>query len=357
MKSVSQTRAVMARSASLTVGLVLAIFVCALMPGPAFASTPATTLGVRVTVSLELGAGTRTGYTLNSAGATTASLDVPFETAQSASATRRYRLDGNTYYLLSWGPLAGYWVRPSADIRLIQPTTWKVLVLVYRQTNLDFVDPSGKSRHLSATMSPSTESMMVGAVKTMPKLTRQWSSGLAAQAMTVVRPATTLTKLTALGGGAYWLAPEDIAADVALYAPPWSYDSIMVIWQPWDTEDSVSSVGWGLAWPASQASNGSAYATVTVPQAGNNSWVTGLTYPGEPFMHEWLHGVIDYYASHGSSTPALHADATYGYVAQGGSWSRWYGDLMQQHIADPLNGGVVGISYLDWRSGTAVSRH
>ena len=73
-------------------------------------------------------------------------------------------------------------------------------------------------------------------------------------------------------------------------------------------------------------------------------------------MHEWLHGVIDYYASHGSDTPALHDEATYGYVEQGGTWSRWYGDLMQQHAGDPGNGGQVGISYLDWRSGTAISR-
>lgn len=355
MKLVSQLRAVMARSATLAAGLVLAIFVCALMPNPTAAKTPSATLGVPVAVSLEISAGKRIGYTLNSAGKKTASLSVSFETPEAASATRRYRRNGNTYYLLSWGRLAGHWVRPSADIRLIQATTWKVLVMVYRQTNLEFVDASGKERHLGATMSAATESVMVGAVKTMPKLTRQWSSGVAAQQMTVVRPTTTLTRLTALGGGAYWLAPEDIAADIALYAPASSYDSIMVIWQPWDADDHVPSVGWGLAWPASPASNGSSYSTITVPPAGNNSWITGRTYPGEPFMHEWLHGVIDHYASHGSDTPALHADATYGYVAQGGTWSRWYGDLMQGHVKDPSSGGYLGLSYLDWRSGTAIS--
>lgn len=66
--------------------------------------------------------------------------------------------------------------------------------------------------------------------------------------------------------------------------------------------------------------------------------------------------LLDYYASNGSDTPALHDGAKYGYVGQGGTWSGWYGDLMKQHAGDPHNGGHVGISYLDWRSGTTISR-
>src|SRR5687768_5424986 len=106
MKFVSQMRAVMARSATLAAGLVLAIFVCALMPSPTAAATPGANLGVRVAVSFELSAGKRIAYTLNSDGKKTASRIVSFETPEAASATRRYRQDGNTYYLLSWGPLA-----------------------------------------------------------------------------------------------------------------------------------------------------------------------------------------------------------------------------------------------------------
>lgn len=390
MMPVRQPRALAARSVSLALGLMLASFVSALVPSPTAARTPVATaptsvtpfpsssvgsaaagqanlvsrvrkganatLGVSVAMSLELNAGIRIGYTLNSAGKATASRSVSFAASEAASATRRYRHNGQTYYLLSWGPLAGYWVRSGTGVRLIKATTWKVLVLVYRQTNLEFVDASGQTRHLGATMSAATESLMVGAVESMPKLVSQWSSGIAAQQMTVVRPMAPVTRLTALGGGAYWLAPEDIAADIAAYAPARSYDSIMVIWQPWDADDYVSSVGWGLAWPAGPASNGSSYATLTVPPVGCNVWVSTQPHPGEPFVHEWLHGVIDYYAAHGSDTPALHDDAQYGYTDQGGTWSRWYGDLMQRHVVDPRNGGDVGIGYLDWRSGTNISR-
>jgi len=391
MNFACKPRALTARPVSLTTGLVVAVFVCALLPNPTAASSPvaatptsvtsfpspdapsgltadqavqgsrtqtaaSSTLGVPVAASLELSAGTRIGYLLNSTGKRTASRSVLLEAPEAASATRRYRRNGNTYYLLSWGPLAGHWVRKAAGSRLIRATAWKVLVMVYRQTNLEFVDASGQRRHLGATMSAATEKLMVGAVKSMPKLTRQWSSGVVAQQMTVVRPGTPLSRLTALGGGAYWLAPEDIAADIAVYAPASSYDSIMVIWQPWDAEDYVSSWGWGLAFPAGPASNGSAYSTVTVPPRGNSSWISGKPHQGEPFMHEWLHGVIDHHASNGSDTPDLHADARYGYVEQDGTWSRWYGDLMKQHVPDPLNGAHVGISYIDWRSGTITSR-
>ena len=73
MKFVSQMRAVMARSATLAAGLVLAIFVCALMPSPTAAATPGANLGVRVAVSFELSAGKRIAYTLNSDGKKTAS--------------------------------------------------------------------------------------------------------------------------------------------------------------------------------------------------------------------------------------------------------------------------------------------
>jgi len=42
--------------------------------------------------------------------------------------------------------------------------------------------------------------------------------------------------------------------------------------------------------------------------------------------------------------------------AQGGTWSAWYGDLMKQHVKDPSSGSLVGISYLEWQSGTPI-RH
>ncbi len=389
MKLTRRVRVLNVRTLPLTTGLVIGLLTCALLPLTTAAHTPvsatptsatsspspqapsgatvdqtvstgapagaAVTLGVPVVASLELRAGKRIGYVFNSDGQRTGSRSVSLITAEADSATRRFRTSGVTYYLLSWGPLAGYWVRLAPGISLIRPTAWNVLVMVYRQTNLDVIDASGQNRHLGATMSAKNEALMVGAVKTMPSLVREWSSAVVAQKMTVVYPAAALSRLTSLGGGAYWLAPGDIGSDLAMYAPQGSYDSIIVIWQPWDADDSVPSYGWGLAYPAGPSSNGSNYATVTVPPSGSSWWITSQVHRGEPFMHEWLHGVIDYHAARTAGVPALHDNATYDYADQGGTFSRWYGDLMKQHVPDLQSNAFVGINYLAWRSGTPTT--
>ena len=389
MKLTRRVRVLNVRSLPLTTGLLIGLLTCALLPLSTAAHTPvsatptsatsfpspqarsgatadqsvnadaqagaAATLGNPITASLELRAGKRIGYTFNSAGKQTATRSVTLNASEADSATRRYRNGGHTYYLLSWGPLAGYWVRLATGVALIPATTWTVLVMVYRQTNLDVVDASGQNRHLGATMSAKNEALMVGAVKTMPSLVREWSSAVVAQKMTVVYPAAALSRLTSLGGGAYWLAPGDIGSDLAMYAPQGSYDSIIVIWQPWDANDYVPSYGWGLAYPAGPSSNGSNYATVTVPPSGSSWWITSQAHRGEPFMHEWLHGVIDYHAARTAGVPALHDNATYDYADQGGTFSRWYGDLMKQHVPDQQSNAFMGINYLAWRSGTTTT--
>ncbi|MEX2546374.1 MAG: hypothetical protein WD830_01135 [Chloroflexota bacterium] len=115
------------------------------------------TLGEPVAATVELLTGRRTGYLFNASGKQTASKTVSVKVVQAASATRRLRRGASTYYLLNWGPLAGYWVQLSSAVRLVAPTTWKTLVLVYRQTNLDFINGLGEVRHLQATMTPDTE--------------------------------------------------------------------------------------------------------------------------------------------------------------------------------------------------------
>ncbi len=62
--------------------------------------------------------------------------------------------------------------------------------------------------------------------------------------------------------------------------------------------------------------------------------------------------MIDYHTAHGAQIPDLHGNDTYGYVDEGGSWRRWYSDLMQQHLRDPLSGAWVGINYRVWKAGT-----
>ena len=322
----------------------------------AYSSTSAgASLGAPVVASLELQAGRQTGYLFNASGRQLSSRVVSLKAAEADSTTRRYLKNGATYYLLSWGPLSGYWVRLSNKVTVVAPTRWKVLVMVYRKTNLDFIDAAGVTRHLEATMAASHERLMVDSIKTMPGLVKQLSSAIATQQLTVVRLDTPISSVTPLGGGASWLAPENIAADLAAYAPPGAFDSVVVMWQPWDEGDQMPSAGWGLAFPPGPSANGAAFATVTVPPPGYEWWLTSVPHPGEVFVHEWLHGVIDYYVAHGASTPALHGNVAFDYRAESGSWSRWYGDLMRQRVLDKGNGALVGISYTVWRTGTPRS--
>lgn len=308
-------------------------------------------LGEPISATVELLAGKRTGYLFNSSGNQIATKSVTLKVAEADSASRRLRKGTDTYYLLSWGPLSGYWVRVNANVRFVQPTSWKVLVLVYRQTNLDYVTASGEERHLEATMSPAMEALVLKTVPT-PKLVASWSSGLAAQSQTVVHPTRPLTSLSPLGDGAYWVGPGDVAAELDLYAPSGSYDSVLVLWQPWDADDQVASWGWGLGLSPGPHSNGAAYATITVPPSDRSWWVTTMEYPGEVYLHEWLHGVIDYHHAHGAQVADLHNNAYFDYSDDDGSWRRWYSDLMQRHVPDPISGAADGIGYRVWQAGT-----
>ena len=308
-------------------------------------------LGEPRAATVELLAGERTGYLFNSSGEQIATKSVTFKAAEADSASRRLRKGNATYRLLTWGPLAGYWVRLNASIRLVPPTSWKVLVLVYRQTSLDFVGAGGETRHLEATMSPSMEALVLKTVPT-PSLVANWSSGVAAQRQTVVYPPRPLTSLSPLGDGAYWVGPGDVAADLDVYAPPGTYDSVLVLWQPWDADDHVPSWGWGLGLSAGPPSNGAAYATITVPPSDRSSWITTMPFPGEVYLHEWLHGVIDYHHAHGAQVPDLHNTGYFGYSSDDNSWRSWYSDLMQRHVPDPHGGAAVGIDYRVWQAGT-----
>lgn len=308
-------------------------------------------LGEPSTATVELLAGKRTGYLFNSSGKQIATKSVRLRVTEAASASRRMRKGGDTYYLLTWGPLTGHWVRVSQTIRLVQPTSWKVLVLVYQETNLDYVDASGAMHHLEATMSPSMEALVLKTVPT-PALVANWSSGVAAQSQTVVHSPRPLTSLSPLGNGAYWVGPGDVATELDLYAPTGAYDSVLVLWQPWDADDYVPSWGWGLGLSASPHSNGAAYATITVPPSDRPWWVTTMDFPGEVYLHEWLHGVIDYHHAHGAQVADLHNNAYFDYADDDGSWRRWYSDLMQRHVRDPISGAADGIDYRVWQAGT-----
>ncbi len=96
---------------------------------------------------------------------------------------------------------------------------------------------------------------------------------------------------------------------------------------------------------ASRWSNDATYGVV-----GNApSWAWHREAPGEVWLHEWLHGVCDYFAKQGHTIPMSDADGAeiHGYVrSQTAGWTNYYRDLLTGNVAE--NGKLVGIPRSAW---------
>jgi len=78
---------------------------------------------------------------------------------------------------------------------------------------------------------------------------------------------------------------------------------------------------------------------------------------GEIWLHEWLHGVCDYYSGKGYRMPDGCADGggRHGYMwSPSSGWAAYYRDLMTGRVQE--NGVSTGISPDMWRSGSILGR-
>jgi hypothetical protein len=228
---------------------------------------------------------------------------------------------------------------------------WKMLVLVYRHIDADYVDVDGQRKHLTATMPAEDARLMV---ESFHNLTHRGvvydysgqAGELEAHVVFVDRPLTTLTPIA----GGYWPSPEDTRPEVDAYAPPGAYDSVLVLWQASHpaTDQSIPSGGWGWGMWAFDIT----YATVF-----NLSWVwpSGAC-DGEVFLHEWLHGVTSFYMSLDFLFPEddLHGAEKKGYSTdEEGCWRPWLRDYMSGLVME--NGRRTGLMPDAWRRGSITT--
>ncbi len=227
-------------------------------------------------------------------------------------------------------------------------TTWKTLVLVYRSTDVTYME-NGVTKRLRTSMTSADVNAAVSTVKRMPTTVSEWSAQRASMRMTVVYPDHPVRKISTHGSYGYWLSPADMAADINTYAPAGKYDSLIVIWRKdTDAGQVVPGTGWGWTTSDRTHTNG-AYYTVVTQLTGHRGW-TGA-YPEEMFIHEWLHQVNYFYGRYkGFSMPGLHDTSTYGYASLDGSWRRWYQDYMRGTV--PTGSEYTGVSATAWSSGT-----
>lgn len=228
---------------------------------------------------------------------------------------------------------------------------WKMLVLVYRHTDVDYVDLDGQRKHLTATMPAEDARLMVESFRhlTHRGVVYDYSGQvgeLEAEVVYVNRPLTTLTPI----GDGYWPAPDDTRPEVNAYAPPGAYDSVLILWQASHptTDQSIPSPGWGLGMWAYDIT----YATVF-----NLGWIwpSGAC-DGEVFLHEWLHGVTGFYMSLDFPFPLvdLHGAGRKGYTTdEEGCWRSWLRDYMSGLVYE--DGRRTGLTPEAWRSGSITT--
>lgn len=228
---------------------------------------------------------------------------------------------------------------------------WRALLLVYTHTSVEFADENGDIQSLVTTMPEWERARAVDSFRQAASLVHDYSDGHAILLYDVVYIERPLDSLTSLGAAGYWASPEDTRNEIDHFAPPGAYDSILVHWMQCDTETGrcVPSYGWGWGMGPSSWSNDATYATVS--SAPEYAWDTPVI--GEPWLHEWLHGVCYYYAGRGYPMPLGDADGaeSHGYERSVDTgWSEYYRDLMTGNVWEPTINNYAGITSAAWKS-------
>ena len=249
------------------------------------------------------------------------------------------------------------------DARQAAPvTTWRILFLVFRETDTDYEDLAGVTRHLKATL-PQADidgllSSLSGAVQ---PAVREWSSGQAAWDVEVQYPAEPITRVAQLDARNNWVAPDCISGAISRYFRPDYHDFVMVYWRRSDDAgNSIPSDGWG--WGSFRRSPDYGYVTVTY--ADWNTWSPDVADTGSQiWIHEWLHPVCWFYRDLGYRLPSGDSDGggSHGYTngqPPYPGWGTFYADLMNNRVLeDGVNTGIPPEAWArgTFRGGTAAS--
>lgn len=232
------------------------------------------------------------------------------------------------------------------------PTTWRVLLLVYRNTDVDYVE-GGVTKHMTTSMSQAEIDKALARFERFKQYVPDYSAGEANIDATVVHVSRPVSSLTAIGSS-YWLSPNDIRNELNTYAPRGAYDSVEALWQSCSSSlnTCIPPFGWGSSVSASDWSNGATYASMIF---GWMWWWDWEADSAQLYLHEWLHGAMDFYSSLGYVMPVggLDSAGEHGYTKSPvDSWATWYRAVMTGQVWEASLSRYVGITPAAWRSGT-----
>lgn len=235
----------------------------------------------------------------------------------------------------------------AARKRRASPSPWRILCLAFDSIDVRYYGPSGKSICFQYQMEPAEIQKAEWSLGHLPMLARECSCGLVDISYDFKPVSRPLRSLTHMGGPNYWPSPADVAPELSAYAR--DYDSVFVFWPQNGDRCHVPSGGWGLAIGPGHIPGGGTYCSIA--NADRASW--DVPRVGEVWLHEWLHGVCDFYEGRGFPMPQYNADGggSHGYVQSPVTgWCRYYRDLMTGRV--PENGRFMGITPEAWLSGT-----
>ena len=225
--------------------------------------------------------------------------------------------------------------------------TYHHLLLIYPCTDVTYFQ-SGSQQTFRGCMSDDLKETIISAFKNFAEnLVKDGSGGMVSSTYDIVEIPHPVTRITSLGGDRYWLSPQDIEEDLKMYAPKGKYDSVHVVWYNGPI-DSYFGLG-GIF-----INEGTS--TFSSLIAGQEWWWTGMGEAlGEPFLHEWLHGVCRFYENLGCPMPEKDADGAeeHGYTKSSTEgWMRYYRDLMQGKVWEQKLSKYTGITKEAWSRGT-----
>ena len=169
--------------------------------------------------------------------------------------------------------------------------SWKILVLIYRDTDFSYVDSSGTQHHVVASMTQYEVDQATNAARQfvendIPILT----SANMTPTVTIRYPDRALTKLSPNSSG-WWPSPQDTVTE----RDP-AFDSVIVIWDPRTVDRMTGQHIWiGSAAGLTPAmGTGQAYTTIIIEAAFSYGH-------RNVFKHEWGHSILEFFNAIGTA--------------------------------------------------------